>query len=482
MQILFISAECAPFAKVGGLADVVGSLPKALQKLGHDVRIVLPKYKSIDIVKFRFNAKGALNSDIRSENNGYFLESVLPNTSIPVYLIGNDFYFERDGIYQLNGVDFPDNHERFALFCQLVFDLCKKINWRPDIFHCHDWQTALVPLYLKRYFLKDYFFLQTKTVFTIHNLAYQGVAPKEKLSALALPSELFTPQFIEFYGNINLLKAGLIFSDVLTTVSETYSKEIQTPEFGCGLEGVLKERASVLFGILNGIDYDEWNPNNDPEIPINYSIKTLYKKKKNKKELQKVVGLELIEEDFPLIGFINRLTDQKGIDILVEALPELLKEEIQIVILGTGEPKYHKLLSQIAEKYSEKVSVNLRFDNKLAHLIYAGADIFLIPSKFEPCGLTQMISFAYGTVPVARKTGGLADSVVEFNPLTKKGTGFLFSEYSIDALLEAVNRALSIYKQKDIWKKLQVNCMTQDFSWTASAKKYETIYQRVANI
>ncbi|MCX7918452.1 MAG: glycogen synthase GlgA [bacterium] len=484
MKILFVAAECAPFAKVGGLADVIGSLPKALAKLGHEVKIVIPKYKKIDHQRYQLQ----LISDTKItipwptpalQNEAFILQGVLPHSPVEIYFIGNEHNFGRDEIYQVQGQDYPDNAERFAFFCQAALALCKYLNWRPDIIHCHDWQTGLLPAYIKIYPNEEYIWNRVKTVFTIHNLAYQGIFPPERLNGLAMPDWTYTPKYIEFYHNINLMKAGLVFADTLTTVSEQYSREIQTAEYGCGLEGVLIERKNDLFGIINGIDYEEWNPQTDPELAASFSRADLSGKQKNKRMLLKENKLPIPrKKDIPVIGLISRLTDQKGFDIIAEIAQELLQLDVQLVILGTGEPKYHALFTELHKQAPKKIAVNLKFDARLAKLIYAGSDMFLMPSKFEPCGLGQMISLAYGTIPIVRKTGGLADTIDDYNPATESGTGFVFEEYTGKALLTTIQRALAVYQNKTAWKKLIENAMRADFSWDASAKKYITLYQR----
>jgi starch synthase len=483
MKILFVAAECAPFAKVGGLADVIGSLPKALAKLGHEVKIVIPKYKKIDNQMYHLQQTSESEITIpwptsALQKDAFILQGVLPHSPVKIYFIWNDHNFSRDEIYQVNGQDYPDNAERFAFFSQAALALCKELNWRPDVIHCHDWQTGLLPAYLKIYQADEHICQKVKTVFTIHNLAYQGIFSSDRLAGLAMPDWSYSSQYLEFYGNINLMKSGLVFADTLTTVSDQYSREIQTTEYGCGLEGVLIERKNDVFGIINGIDYEEWNPQNDPSLPAPFSLADLSGKLKNKKALLKENKLPLRKKDTPVIGLISRLADQKGFDIIAEIADQLLELDLQLVVLGTGEPKYHELFTALQKKEPKKIAVNLKFDARLAKLIYAGSDMFLMPSKFEPCGLGQMISLAYGTIPIVRKTGGLADSILDYTPATGEGTGFVFEEYTGNALLATIKQALVTYQKKKVWKQLMENAIRADFSWTASAKKYVALYQR----
>ncbi len=351
--------------------------------------------------------------------------------------------------------------------------------WQPDIIHCNEWQTALIPFYLKTLYKDDEFFKNTRTVLSLHNLAYQGIFPKETARLLDIPEEYVEEGgAFEWYGKINLLKGGILFADMLNTVSKRYAEEITSdPEYGFGFEKILASRKEDLVGIPNGVDYSVWSPENDRYIPQKYSIDTLDKKVVNKERLCRQNELPFSEE-IPLIGMISRLADQKGFDLLAEAADELLKENLQMVILGTGDPKYHKLLLQLARKHKKKLSVNLRFDDRLAHLIEAGADMFLMPSRYEPCGLNQMYSLKYGTVPIVRETGGLADTVQNFDPETGEGTGFTFKEYSASAMMEAIRRALQVFPDKTTWRKIQIAGMQQDFSWKRSAEQYLELYQR----
>lgn len=457
LKVLFASSEVVPFAKTGGLADVAGSLPLALEEPGVDIRVVMPKYSS---VKARQD-EGRIGRDIK------------------VYFIKNDDYFKRRELYGDKFGDYKDNLERFSFFSKAALERCKKEAFAPDIIHCNDWQTALIPVYLNTIYKYDEpLFSKTKTLFTIHNMAYQGVFPKEEYPKLGLDWSLFSIEYFEFYDKINLMKAGLVYSDAISTVSPTYAKEILTKEFGCGLEGVLRQRADSVNGILNGIDYRIWNPENDPKIFKTYSVRSIEDKYVNKELLQKEAHLK-IDRDIPMIGIISRLADQKGLDLLAKIIGPLLNMKVQFILLGTGEHKYHLLFDKMARTHARNASINLKFDAILAEKIYAGCDLFLMPSRYEPCGLGQMISFKYGTIPVARQTGGLKDSVREFDPQTGEGEGFTFTAYKAEDLFAAIKKALSVYKDKESWGKLVRHVMGLDFSWTASAREYLKLYSRI---
>ncbi|RKY88558.1 glycogen synthase GlgA [candidate division KSB1 bacterium] len=487
LKILFLSSEVYPFAKTGGLADVSGSLPKALKELGHEIRVIMPKYKMINERKYVLREVIRLK-DITIDFGGKKItfnvkSAFIPDSKIQTYFIDYKKYFYRDGLYTDPDTkkDYPDNALRFSFFSRSVLETLKLLFWQPHIIHCNDWQTGLVPFYLNTIFKDDSFFKKSYTVLTIHNLSYQGIFDNSILDKIEVSDSLFYPGSpVEYFGKINFLKAGICFADYITTVSENYAKEIQnSSEYGCGLEGVLREKSDKLTGILNGVDYSVWNPETDKYIPENYNYSTLKKKYKNKLFLLKKVGFEY-NDNVPLIGVISRLTDQKGFDILVDIIDEIFKMDVQMVILGTGEKKYHKMLSEMQKRFSERMKVFLKFDEKLAHLIEAGCDIFLMPSKFEPSGLNQLYSLKYGTVPVVRKTGGLADSVVDFNSsMDGKGNGFIFEKYSSRELLEAIKRAVECYRDSKTWKKIIKNGMKEDFSWLSVAKKYSKLYEKI---
>jgi len=474
MNILIVSPEAVPFCKTGGLADVAGSLPKELERLGVNVSLILPLYKVVKREGLR-----ALGLKIRVPISNRIEEASLwqgkTGDDIPVYFIQKDEYYDREELYQTAEGDYPDNAERFIFFSRAIIESVKTLGLRPDLIHSNDWQTAMVPVYLKTVYRDDPYFKNTATLLTIHNLGYQGLFWHLDMHLTGLGWEYFTPEGIEFYGKINLLKGGIIFSDIINTVSKTYSKEIQTEEYGLGLDGVLRKRKDDLYGITNGIDYDEWNPATDRYIPSSYSLNDISGKKVCKKALQREMGLE--ETDSPLIGMITRLTIQKGLDILSESIRGLMELDLQLLILGEGEEVYKKLLRDISKRYPKKVALNIGFDPILARKIYAGSDFFLMPSKYEPCGLGQMISLRYGTIPIVRKTGGLADTIREFS---KRGTGngFLFKGYSAMALLKAVKKAIRFYDDKDLWRIVLANAMLSDFSWEASAKRYLALYKK----
>ena len=477
MKILIAASEVVPFAKTGGLADVAGALPLALEEEGQEVIIAMPKYKVISDSKFSIQklnegiSYSVIGKNINPVRNteATHEESKISN-GVKVYFIKNDLYFNRDGLYGDKTGDHKDNLERFSFYCKRTLDLLKEINFKPDIIHVHDWQASLIPVYLKAIYAKGPFYKNIKTVLTIHNIGYQGLFSKDRYPKLGLDWSLFNIEGLEFYDKINILKGGMEFSDVINTVSPTYSKEIQTKEFGFGLEGVLNKRRSSVFGILNGIDYTIWNPETDKFIAKNYSINNLQDKYKCKEGLQKICNLPL-KKDVPLFGIVSRLAEQKGFDILAEGIEKICKMDLQLVILGTGDLKYHILLEGMVKKYPKVISLHLKFDDALAHKIYAGSDIFLMPSKYEPCGLGQLISLRYGTIPLVFKTGGLADTV-------NKDNGFIFDKYTKDDLIKTIKESIKAYGSKEKWAELVVKAMKYNFSWEASAKKYLELYAK----
>jgi starch synthase len=475
IKILFVASEVVPYAKTGGLADVAGALPKALAELECEVAIVMPKYQSISDSKYRLSP---LISQMwvpmgMGDVDASVFQSFIGNDQVPVYFIQNNHYFDRDQLYGTSDGDYQDNAERFAFFSRSIFSLMKELNWYPDILHLNDWQTGLVAAYQKNFYRQDAHFSKMKTLFTIHNLAYQGLYPKYFLPMTGLGWEEFTADRIEYYDQISYLKAGLVYSDCLTTVSPTYADEIQTDEMGSGLQGVLRSRTKNLFGILNGIDQDEWDPAIDSSFP--YTVKNLKNKQEAKRKLLAEQGLRY-DPQTPIFGLISRLTNQKGLDLIFDILEPFLSMDIQLIILGTGDVRYHQMLEDFKNRFPEKIGLNLKFDNRLAQLIYAGSDIFLMPSRFEPCGLGQMIAMRYGTIPLVRKTGGLADTVKNFSPNAKESNGFVFENYSGPDLLSCTKKAVEAFHQPKLWKFLIQNAMKCDFSWKNSAKEYLKLY------
>lgn len=469
MRILFCASEAVPYAKTGGLADVAGALPKALAQLGMEVMLILPKYKQVGFQTEEIISLGDRELLVIGESPCKEIEGVR------VLFIRQDELYLRDSLY-----GYPDDGVRFTFFNKAVLALIKKLEWKPDVIHCNDWQTGLIPVYLKTILGGEPFYKGIATIFTIHNLAYQGNFPPELLQLTGLPLELFSFDKLEFWGQFSFMKGGIVFSDLITTVSPRYAEEIQTAEFGVGMEGALSYRKERMRGILNGIDYEVWDPANDEFLVVPYDGTSLERKKENKRYLQREIGLP--ERDVPLIGMVSRLASQKGFDILLSAMEALFGRDIQMVILGVGEKEIEEGLKEKEQRHPKKLKVFIRFDERLSHLIYGGCDIFLMPSLYEPCGLGQMIAIRYGTVPVVREVGGLADSVEEFNPAEGKGTGFLFSEYSPQALLRGVEKALELYGNKKAWKKVQINCLKKDFSWSTSARKYIEVYNEAIQL
>ncbi len=470
LKILLVASEVVPFAKTGGLADVAGALPKALSRRGHEVRIIMPRYKIIDEKKFRLNKKFDL------PGGGSLKETLMPGTGIPVYFTDNDKYFGRWGFYGEEGEDYPDNGERFTWFNKAVVASLPKLGWKPDCIHCNDWQSGLIPLLVKQ--SSDPEVKSIATLMTVHNIAYQGFFKKELIDFIGFPKELYTPEGLEYWGGFSFLKAGLLYGDLLSTVSERYAFEIKnSAEYGRGMEGVLQNRQKDLFGIVNGVDYEEWDPLTDKYLSLNYGPDTVEKKFANKRALLKELKM-VSNENVPLLAMVSRLDDQKGLDLVLGAIEGLLKLKLQLVLLGIGDRKYYPLLETLAKQHPAKLSVNLNFNDPLGHEIYAGADIFLMPSKFEPCGLGQLVAFKYGTIPVVRATGGLYDTVLKFDGKSEEGNGFVFEDYTPEAFLEAVRQAVFVFTEKKNWKKLMQNAMSADFSWESSARKYEQLYGR----
>ena len=479
MNILFASSEVFPFAKTGGLADVLGALPDALSKRGHKCSVILPFYKCVKEKKFSPEIfKKDIPLKINNENKPFGLY-FLKHGNSDVYFVDRDEYYNRDHLYNTPQGDYPDNALRFGFFAKAIVASIPYIG-KQDILHCNDWQTALTPLYIRLFHKKETEFRSLKTLFTIHNMAYQGLFGREFMHQLGIPASLFNLHGMEFYGRMNLMKAGLIYSDVISTVSEGYSREILTPEFGCGLDGLLRTRKKDIYGIINGVDYSVWNPETDKFIARNYNEKDLSGKEECKKDLLREMGLEYVSGR-PLIGMITRLAEQKGVDLVSDSVGELLALGLDFILLGFGDEKYNNIFTDIAKKYKDRAGIKIGFDNVLAHKIEAGSDMFLMPSKYEPCGLNQLYSFKYATVPVVRAVGGLDDTVVEFNPSSAEGNGFKFKEGTREALLTEVKKAVGVYKNKELWYKLLLNGLSYDFSWDSSAEKYERLYNKLIN-
>jgi len=476
LKILLLAAEVVPFAKTGGLADVTGSLPKAIHALGHDVRVAMPRYGRIR--PEQFNLTPALDTypvpmDERSEP-AKLMQATLDG-GVPVYLVENARYFDRDGIYM-----YPDDAERFIFFCQAALEGVRRLGWQPDIIHCHDWHTALVPNWLKTTYAHDPFFADVASVYTFHNLAYQGIFGYRVLEIAGIDEYGFIAHAdtIDLNDVVDFMARGILFGDVVSTVSETYAREVLTPEFGEKLDPLLRDRRDRLFGILNGIDVDEFDPATDRYLAANYSIESLDLRLQDKLALQREAGMRE-DPQAPVIGIIARLTDQKGLDLIRSTIEAALQHlGAQFVLLGTGEQRYHDFFLDLSNRYPEQTGIFLTFNASLAQRIYAGADIFLMPSRFEPCGLGQMIAMRYGSVPVVRAVGGLADTVPDYDPTTGEGTGFVFSAYDAMAFYTALVRAVETYRHQEVWRGLQVRCMQQDFSWEASARKYIDLYAR----
>jgi starch synthase len=473
VKVLFVASEGLPFSKTGGLADVVEALPKALVAQGHEVAVVLPRYRGTNVVGVAVpSVTISLGGRLRfpAVDDGGLLSGVR------YFFVDDPEYFDREGLYGGRGGDYPDNAERYSEFCRVAIEIAKNY-WRADLVHCHDWQAALVPILLRSAYDNDRVARSLPVVFTIHNMGYHGQFGRDVLARADIPVSTFHYGGIEFFGNVNLLKGGLIYSDFLTTVSRKYAKEIQTREFGYGLDGVVRNRADRLVGILNGVDYTLWNPETDKFIDTQYSARDLGGKQVCKQALLKQFALPHEDSSRPIIGIVSRFADQKGFDLIAERAHELMQEDMSLVVLGTGDRKYEDLFRSLAAAYPARVGVKIAYDEAIAHQIEAGADIFLMPSRYEPCGLNQIYSLKYGTVPVVRATGGLDDTIEPFDLETGTGTGFKFEEYTGAALVHSLRRALQFYGDERIWKRIQLNGMAKDFSWTGSAAEYAKVYE-----
>lgn len=475
MKILYVAAEAVPFAKTGGLADVAGSLPKALEADGVDVRVIMPKYGKIP--KEYRNAMqhvydGTLPVAWREKYVGLDAYKL---GDVTYYFVDNEEYFDREGFY-----GYGDDAERFSFFSRAVLNLLPVLDFWPDVIHTNDWHAGLVNVFLKLEHMGDERYEKIKTVYTIHNLKYQGIFPKDVMTdVLGLDWKYFNNGDLEFFDAVNFMKGGIIYADAVTTVSKTYAQEIQYPYFGEHLDGLLRSRADDLSGIVNGIDYDVYNPRTDKNLFETYDEGSLDRKLDNKTELQKALGLP-VRRNEPLVAIVSRLVEPKGMDLVVRMMDEILQhEDIQLVVLGTGEKRYEDWFKGLAWRYPKKVSANIYFSNQLAQRIYAAADIFLMPSNYEPCGIGQLIALRYGTIPVVRQTGGLKDTVTQYNKYTQEGNGFVFENYNAHEMMYALKRALSFYGNYEIWHKIQLNAVRADFSWKRSAKEYEALYEKL---
>lgn len=473
MNILFATSEAVPLAKTGGLADVAGALPKALNACGADVRIVMPKYEEIPesyLLEFRLIAEFQVRFGWRNQYCGLLSAQI---DGVTYYLIDNEFYFKRRGLY-----GYGDDAERFVFFCFAVMEAVRYMSFHPQIVHCHDWQTGLIPFLLRTRYAFDPAWSYAKSVFTIHNLKYQGLFSMDLIKELTgAGDDMFVPDKLEFHGAASCMKGGLVYADKLTTVSGTYAQEIQTPYFGEGLDAMLRYRSSDLVGIVNGIDEELFDPMNDAALHTPYRNSSS-RKRKNKVELQREMGLTE-SADIPLIGIVSRLVEQKGFDLIAAVLEELLQEEVQLVVLGAGERKYEELFRDAANRHPQQAALWLGYSDSMARRIYAGSDLFAMPSKFEPCGLSQLIALRYRSVPVVRETGGLKDTVQAYNEYTGEGNGFSFANYNAHEFLFSLKRALSVYRQEEEWKRIVENGARADYSWSSSAKAYMNVYAQL---
>jgi len=480
MKVAMLSSEIVPFAKTGGLADVAGALPKFLCRAGAEVRVITPLYRETkrknlplrpvaDAIELDWQGKKDRFSVVEHQEDG-----------VTYLFVERDEYFDRDFLYGTPQGDFPDNGERFAFFSKAALETLKFTGFRPDVVHAHDWQSAVTLAFLKFVYDRDPFFAYTRSLLTIHNLAYQGLFESDLLGRIGLPERLFNMENMEFYGKVNFLKAGILYATAVNTVSKRYSQEIQTPEFGARLDGLLRGRSDTVFGILNGVDYAGWSPATDKFIARPFDPTYLDGKKECKRDVLQAFSLDVRQGDAPVVGMVSRLAGQKGFDILCETLDGIFEAGARLLILGTGEEVYQKALLAAREKYPGSLGLKIAFDEALSHKIYAGCDMFLIPSRYEPCGLTQMYSLKYGTIPVVRSTGGLEDTIQEYNATSMTGNGFKFSEYSAPALLGALRKAVSIYRLPVRWRALIQKAMACDFSWDRSAREYIRLYQKLS--
>ncbi len=467
-KILFVASEAVPYAKTGGLADVIGSLPKELRSQGIDARVAMPYYKDVKAC------------DVESQGHWIESQGVFQfDGDVPTYFIEHNHFFHRDELY-----GYDDDHERYAFFCRKVLDMLPHIDFIPDIIHCNDWQTGPICLLLKDHYQHDPQYAHIKSIFTIHNIQYQGLFGRSALDALGISQGYFHADSIEYHGHVNYMKAGIIYADIITTVSPSYAKEIQTPTYGYGLDGILRKRSDVIYGIINGIDEEKYDPSTDPFLYANYSLDDLEGKKESKRRFQEEYGL--VQEDKMVVAIVTRLAVQKGLDLFHHTIDgewmmdKIMEQDIQFVLLGTGEPEYEDMFRHIAYKYQGRASINLTFNEALSHKIYAASDVFLMPSLFEPCGLGQLIAMKYGSVPVVRKTGGLKDTVIHYNEIDKTGTGFEFEEYSGYWLWRKIKEAYDLYTEKpEEFEQVRANGMSSAFGWRKSAGEYKKLYRQL---
>lgn len=477
LNVLFAASEVSPLAKTGGLADVSGSLPVQFFQNGIAVAVIMPRYQQVPI---EAQKACSLSLPIGDQTvTGSIEKTTLPGTDVPLYLVVQDDYFNRPSLYTEGGHDFPDNLERFTFFSRAVLELVRLGHVTPDIIHSNDWQSALIPVYLKTLFANDPKLSKVRSLYTIHNLAYQGVFPKEKYVVTGLPTQYFSAEGLEFWDHLNLMKGGIVFSDLISTVSRRYAEEIQTTEFGCGLEGVLQQRNHKLVGVLNGVDYSDWSPENDAFIPYPYSIDNAEEGKlRNKVSLLEAFRLPIDNLEAPVLGVVSRLVSQKGLDLFSEIIPHLIRYDARICVLGTGDPFLEDLFESLHRRFPRQCGVRILYDNHLAHLVEAGSDLFIMPSRYEPCGLNQMYSLRYGTIPMVRDTGGLSDTIKDYTR-HRDGYGFMFHDQSPEALMEACMRAMTLYQNRHVWSGLVRRAMLLDFSWDRSAQQYVQVYKRI---
>ncbi|MGA8110274.1 MAG: glycogen synthase GlgA [Acidobacteriaceae bacterium] len=481
MKIVFAASECAPWARTGGLAEVVGSLPRELVAMGHKVTVYLPYYRQVrESFPEKKYAVHSITIPFRYYSRFAAILDGGVHDGVQMYFVDCPEMFDREGLYGTAAGDYPDNWERYGLYCRAVLEATKELGV-PDIFHAHDWEAALVPVFLRTLYYFDPMLRKVGTVFTIHNAGYQGSFPAATVERLLLPWEIFTIDRVEYYNQFSFLKGGIVYGDRLTTVSPSYAEEIQTPEYGQGMQDALRRRAADLRGILNGVDYSEWNPATDGNIAAHFTAENLDGKAECRRDMLHAFGAGTVDDRTAVLAIVTRLATQKGMDLVEKALERLLEENVVLIALGDGEPYYENLLRSWPSRYGGRVLAKIAYDDTLSHKVKAGADMLLIPSRYEPCGLAQFHAMKYGTIPVVRATGGLADTVEEWNPETRTGTGFRFTDYDADEFLGAIRRALGVFPEKAAWHRLMRNAMAQDYSWPRSAAEYVEVYEQVVH-